>query len=223
MFIKPKYLNDKILIATSTKTDNNLRDDFFNAVDVDSKKAMFMNQTHSSNVKKVTILNSITHRNKKGFNDTDALITNIKNIPLVVKTADCLPIVLHCRKSNSIACIHAGWRGIVGGIVKNTVEMMIKNYKASPKDIYVFLAPRIFLENYEVGIEVSDLFQSKIYKGQSCYIDIAKETILQLVTLGIGENNIEDSKLNTYTDDRFYSYRRDGENSGRIYTLAMLR
>ena len=223
MFIKPKYSSDKILIATSTRTDNNLSNDFFNSLDLNSKKAMFMNQTHSSNVKKVTVLNSLMHRNKKGFEDIDALITNIRNKPLIVKTADCLPIVLYCQKSNSIACVHAGWRGIVGGIIKNTIEMMIKNYKASPKDMYVFLAPRIFLENYQVGLEVADLFQSKIYKGEDCYIDIAKEAILQLVTLGVSENNIEDSKLNTYIDDRFYSYRKDGKNSGRIYTLAMLR
>ncbi len=223
MYLQYALSFENLLIATSLKTDDNFNNNFFNSLNIEVSKVMFMNQTHSSNVRKVSYLDYFLHKNKKGFSDTDALITNIKNIPLVVKTADCLPIVIYCKKSNAISVIHAGWRGIVSDIIMKTINAMVRFYKSSPKDMYVYMGPRIFLDDYEVGSEVANLFESKIFKHSSFYVDIAKEALLKLTSMGVNAHNIEDSKLNTYRDDRFYSYRRDGKNKGRVYTIAMLK
>ena len=87
------------------------------------------------------------------------MITNLKNTPLIVQTADCVPIILYCKKTNSMGAIHLGWRGTVQNITEKTIKLMIKEYNACPSDMYVYIGPYIALKDYEVGDEVDDAFR----------------------------------------------------------------
>jgi len=222
-FIKPNASPQSVLIAVSVNNGDGYIDSFFNSIDMNINKAVFMNQTHSSNVKKINKLNYLFYRSKNLVRNTDAMITNKINIPLVVRTADCLPIVLYCKSKNVIAVIHAGWRSIVSNIIEKTVLSMIKDFDADANNIYTYIGPRILMDDYEVGLEVADKFSCKIKKGDSWFVDIAGEATQQLLKLGLKEENIEDSKLGTYSDERFFSYRKDKNKSGRILTLAMIK
>ena len=86
-----------------------------------SKNNLFlMNQTHSNNVVRINENN----KNIQRIN-ADALITKIKNIAISVLTADCVPILIYEEVNNVVACIHAGWRGAVNGIIRNTFNEIV--------------------------------------------------------------------------------------------------
>ena len=222
-FIKPNTSPKEILIAVSVNNGDGYIESFFNSINMSINKAVFMNQTHSTNIKKITKFNYLFYRSKNLVKNTDAMITNKANMPLVVRTADCLPIVLYCKSKNVIAVIHAGWAGVLSNIIEKTVQLMIQDYKVDANNIYAYIGPRILMEDYEVGVEVANKFNNKIKKGDSWFVDIAGEATQQLLKLGLKEDNIEDSELGTYSDERFFSYRKDKNKSGRILTLAMIK
>ena len=123
-------------------------------IGINEDNLFLMNQTHSN---KVVI---IDESNKKIQRiDADALITKIKNIAISVLTADCVPILIYEKKENIVACIHAGWRGAINGIVENTLSQIIKMSKNN--NIYVAIGPCIGSKNYEVGREFYNEFCRK--------------------------------------------------------------
>ena len=195
---------------------------FFNNINFDVNKAIFMHQVHKDNIVKIDENNiNLFGGRERLVENTDALITNLKNTPLIVQTADCVPIILYCDESKSIAAIHSGWRGTVQNIVSKTIDLMIKEYNANLSKMYAYIGPYIALKDYEVGDEVAVHFQNKTMMNSKWHIDNGLEVKKQLLDCGVLENNIELSNLNTY-DEVFYSYRRDGVQVGRILTVAIL-
>ncbi|MCR5632741.1 MAG: peptidoglycan editing factor PgeF [Eubacterium sp.] len=109
------------------------------------------NQVHKSNILVVEekdagdgISRDLSHF------EIDAQITNVKNIPLIVYTADCVPILLADPVSRVIGTVHAGWRGTVDAIAAKTVEKMGEVYGCLPENIHAIIGPSIGPENYEV-------------------------------------------------------------------------
>jgi len=128
-------------------------------IGVPKNNLFLMNQTHGN---KVVIINE-NNKNIKRLN-ADALITKIKNIAISVLTADCVPILIYEEVNQVIACIHAGWRGAVNGIIKNTLNEIV-NMGGNHK-IYVAVGPCINVKNYEVGKEFFDEFIKENKKNQ---------------------------------------------------------
>ena len=181
-----------------------------------------MHQIHQVNIVKIDENNiNMYGGREKVVENTDALITNLKNVPLVVQTADCAPVIVYCDKTKSIGAIHSSWKGTRDKIVPKTIELMIKEYNADPSKMYVYIAPYIALKNYEVGEEVAVHFNNKTMINDRWHFDNGLEIRDQIINLGVLEDNIEISSLNTY-DKEFYSYRRDGVQIGRMLTLGVI-
>lgn len=109
---------------------------------VSKKKLILMYQTHSNKV--VEIKRSNLEKRIK----SDAIITRIKGIALGVVTADCVPILIYEKNTNTIASIHAGWKGAISGIIENTIKKIKEN--SSAKEIFACIGPCIGKKNYEV-------------------------------------------------------------------------
>lgn len=228
--------NDKneIFIASSSKGQNikayeiteekrkEIEIDFFNKINLDMNKAIFMHQVHKDNIVKIDETNKNIYSKENPVKETDALITNLKNVPLVIQTADCLPIILYCKESKSMAAIHCSWRGIVQKIVPKTIELMKKEYNIDARTTYGYIGAHIFQKDYEVGEEVSIHFRAKRIINGKWHTDNAMESVLQMIDSGLFEENIEVSNLNSY-NEMFYSYRRDGKQIGRILTVGMIK
>ncbi|MEI0702310.1 peptidoglycan editing factor PgeF [Brachyspira intermedia] len=225
--------NKKIYIAILSKGNINAHDitleyrektekDFFKYINFDINKAVFMHQVHKDNIVKIDESNiHLFGSREKLVKDTDALITNLKNIPLIVQTADCAPIILYCDESKSMAAIHSGWRGTVQNITVKTIDLMKKEYNANPSKMYAYIGPYIVQKDYEVGDEVAEHFKNKVMINDKWHIDNGLEIKSQMIECGILENNIEISNINTY-DDICYSYRRDGVQVGRMLTVGII-
>ena len=234
IFCPSKNDNKKIYIAVLTKgTDIEAKDvtleyrrkkedEFFKYINIDINKSIFMHQIHQVNIVKIDENNiNMYGGREKVVENTDALITNLKNVPLVVQTADCAPVIVYCDKTKSIGAIHSSWKGTRDKIVPKTIELMIKEYNADPSKMYVYIAPYIALKNYEVGEEVAVHFNNKTMINDRWHFDNGLEIREQIINLGVLEDNIEISSLNTY-DKEFYSYRRDGVQIGRMLTLGVI-
>lgn len=181
------------------------------------------NQIHSNIVEIVT-------ENSEEFN-CDALITNKKEFILGVLVADCVPILIYDNIEKVFAVIHAGWRGSVGEICKNTIETMKSSFSCKVENLKVAIGPSILGECYEVGEEVYKNFHSLlkddfsnacIVKNAKGYLDLQKVNEILLLRLGIQKSNIETVRVCTHCNtDKFYSYRKEGV-TGRFGIFASL-
>ena len=165
----------------------------------------------------------------------DAIVTNLRGTCIGVSTADCIPLLLHDSKKGIIAAIHAGWRGTVSRIAEKTIKAMTEYYGCSPYDIRAIIGPGISLDSFEVGDEVYEEFRCAGFdcrriarryptdNGKKWHIDLWEANRMQLLLCGIDENSIHSAAVCTYKEhDRFFSARRLGIKSGRIFNGIML-
>ena len=196
-----------------------------------SEKAYFVvaDQTHSDHI---TV---ITEAATKGWEalenavaDSDALITDLPGVMLVILTADCVPILLYDRKKKVAAAVHAGWKGTRLQIVFKTVEKMVEEFGSDPADILAGIAPSIGKCCYEVGEDVAKHFfespEALKRKGEKYMLDLPAVNHHQLLEAGLQENNIELSGVCTACEvDSFFSYRKEQGCSGRFMSLIGLK
>ncbi|WP_018343116.1 peptidoglycan editing factor PgeF [Cytophaga aurantiaca] len=214
-------LNYGLNVPDQTSVVHNNRLELLNHLDIVDGFVTFPIQTHSCTVE------IVTEENKKAtFQDVDALITNTPNILIGVLSADCVPVLLADPVTKVVACIHAGWRGTTAEIVKHTISKMQLEFGCISSNIIAGIGPSISAANYEVGEDVAIHFRSvskeKLPNGKSC-IDLWIENKMQLLEMGLKEENISISKLCTYSDPTaFYSARRDGITTGRIASVIAL-
>lgn len=150
----------------------------------------------------------------------DASFTTKSGVVCAVMTADCLPVLVCMAGGDQVAAIHAGWRGLLSGVIGNTLSAMAGH------DVLVWLGPAIGPDCFEVGDDVRDAFLHKAAgftvaftsKSKGKWLaDIYQLARIELAALGI--NKIYGGDFCTVTDhERFYSYRRD-QVTGRMVTL----
>ena len=159
------------------------------------------------------------------IDSTDALITDKKNIPLAIFTADCLSIFLYDPKVPAIGLVHAGWRNTKENITARTVQSMEGKFNTKPKDLYASFGPAIRGCCYEVGREFKQFFlPDLIERGRHYYLDLVKINKKQVLDSGVREINIFDSKICTSCQNEgFFSYRKEGNSCGRMMSVMMLR
>lgn len=182
-------------------------------------------QTHSTNVKVVSSLPDLDN-----LEEVDALVTHLPGFCLCVSTADCIPVLLYDKEKQLVAAVHAGWRGTVGRIVENTLQVMKNVYNSDGMDIIACIGPGISLDSFEVGDEVYQAFEDAGFdmprisrKENKWHIDLWEANRLQLLECGVCEENIEVAGVCTFQSyDMFFSARRMGIHSGRILSGIML-
>jgi len=184
------------------------------ALKLQHHKLITLKQIHSTRVCLAT----------DGFQEGDALVTDKPGIALAVSVADCYPILLEDSKNKVIAAVHAGWRGTVGGIVKNTLEKMFA-LGAEAQHIQVAIGQGISVKHFEVGDEVLQQFHEAgfgdAYFENNC-INLAACNKKWMLEAGLPEPNIWNLNRCTFEDD-FFSYRRDKGKTGRMWGVIGLK
>jgi YfiH family protein len=157
--------------------------------------------------------------------DADASYSSIPGVVCGILTADCLPVFVTNIQGTIVGVAHAGWRGIVGGVI----ESLLDSIKCKGNDLLVYLGPAISKSSYEVGEEVKSQYllknerfeRSFIKDNGSYYLDIYDAAKVVLEDFGV--KSISGGDSCTYNDsENFFSYRRDGINSGRMAHLIWL-
>ncbi|MFA5972472.1 MAG: peptidoglycan editing factor PgeF [Lentimicrobiaceae bacterium] len=189
-------------------------------------KFLYASQVHSGDVKiidKTAVENGVLLSNPR----TDATITGLTGICLMVMVADCVPLLLFDPVKRVSAVIHAGWRGTVHKITSNTIRAMAKHFGTDPADILAGIGPSIGPCCYEVGEDVKDFVAQSfgttkgylVQKDPSSkpHFDLWYANHKQLTDNGVKPENIEMSELCTRChSDIFFSSRASGGVTGRF-------
>lgn len=150
--------------------------------------------------------------------EADAILCRTAGTVVGVKTADCVPILLADPVMRRVAAIHAGWRGSAGNITGLAVRNFIRD-GLDPRGLVAAVGPAIGPCCYETGPEVAarfdPVFRSRIQESGAAHLDLAAVNEFQLRAEGV--TNIWVAGTCTFCDpERFESFRRDGEKSGRM-------
>lgn len=180
-----------------------------------AKEPEWLYQTHS---------NSCIIVEEDGNRTADAAITRKTAHALAILTADCLPIMLCNKQGTEIAAIHSGWRGLVNGVIENTLAKM----QSAPEHLMAWIGPAICQSCYEVGHEVYAAFQSQYSFADKAFRPKKEKwlaglaELAELVLNSLGILAVYQSKICTFEHSNdFYSYRREPQ-TGRMATLIWL-
>ncbi len=203
---------------------------FCDASGFDVKNLVFASQTHSDNVRYVTE----SDRGKgiftdKDYSDVDALITDRKNVALVIHTADCVPVSYIDTKTHAIGNAHCGWRGTYNMLSAKTLDAMTDKFLSNPKDVICTIGPAICGLCYEVSEDLYEDFKDKFPYDDAIYTLNERYHIdLMLLNKHIlerkGVERIYTSDLCTCCNKQdLYSHRGLGKGRGLMSSVIEIR
>ena len=220
-FHRPKTpLGDRIHCLTLTRNffdkhqinadKDNLINNFLSYKDI---PIQYMDQIHGKN------LEFISSHSSKPIANTDALFSSSTNLALAVFSADCLPIALCKTDGSEFAIIHAGWKGLVSGVVETSISSFTNS-----SNLCAWIGPSISKKNYEVGKDLYDAFMAK---DKNSIVNFSKRDSYKFLFNLQGEAerilkkykiNVQTSDICTYNSSSLYSYRKE-ETENRIVTI----
>jgi polyphenol oxidase len=180
-------------------------------------------QIHSDLIKTVDSTNL-----KETDDKFDAIISNLAETLIGVKTADCVPVLIGDSKTKAFAAIHAGWRGTVQSIVVKAINRMKNEFGTNPNDLICSIGPAA-VSCYEVGKDVIEEFAANLKnsthlftptKENHAFVDLHQANREQLVSCGVNDRNILTAPFCTMDrSDLFFSYREDQKKYGQTGRL----
>jgi hypothetical protein len=182
-------------------------------------------QTHTSHVE-------ISKIGVSDYPDTDALILTNKEQAVYLNFADCTPVIIYDSDNNIGAISHAGWRGTAGRIVPKTIDMMVKNFNTTTKNLYAVIGPSICVNCYNVKDDVINGIKQSVEDYSNLFRQVEDETFVnlkltnfqQLVESGVSKDNIDICPYCTCCDnDKFFSYRKENGTKNRHSAIIKLR
>jgi YfiH family protein len=171
----------------------------------------------------------------------DALVTDVPGVAISVRTADCIPVLLYDPVHKAVAAVHDGWRGTVQHLSRKVVDFMHERYGTEASDLKAVIGPGIGPESFQVGQEVVDAFSDSGFPmaeiladcgpkaptadnpmAGGLHIDLWKANCWLLEQAGVKPENIQVCGIDTFTDESFFSARREGVECGRIINSIKL-
>ena len=190
-----------------------------------------LNQVHGREVVAVrkAVARETLQRMQTDRPQADALISDAPDVALVVRAADCVPLLIGDRRTGAAGAVHAGWRGTAARVAVAAVEAMGREFGSDPADLVVAIGPSIGPCCYEVGPDLVDAFAAAGHerhlierwfmtpRGQQMRLDVAGANRDQLILAGVREDSIHACGLCTAMHlDVLTSYRAEKDKAGRL-------
>lgn len=198
------------------------------ALGIPVENMVYSHQTHTTNVMRV----DASHKGmgilqERNFHDIDGLVTNEPGLCLVTSYADCVPLYFVDVKNRAVGLSHSGWRGTVGNICKNTLDLMAEEFGTKPEDVTACIGPSICMDCYEVSGDVAERFAENYDKTQQdilkakengkFLLDLHRANYYNMVNCGIKEENISMPDLCTCCNGTWmHSHRASGGKRGGL-------
>ncbi|MCE5286904.1 MAG: peptidoglycan editing factor PgeF [Pelosinus sp.] len=206
---------------------------FFQALELDLTKAATCEQVHADRIAIVTEEDAGKGAEvyEEALQGIDALITNVKDLPLLLFFADCVPILIVDPVHRAIGLSHAGWKGTVAKIGQKTILAMQQHFATKPEDCLVGIAPSIGPCCYEVDDVVAEKVKAAFPywedlltpQGRRWRLNLWKTNQRQLEDIGVNPKNIAVSQVCTSCNkELFFSYRAEQGVTGRIGAVISL-
>ena len=162
----------------------------------------------------------------------DIITTDQPAVTLVMRFADCVPILLYDPRRQALALAHAGWKGTVIGVARAAVEAMAERFGSKPADLLAAIGPAIGPNHYEIGAEVAEQVQNAFgaeaerllpKRNGSIFFDLWEANRLTLRLAGVPDEQIEVARICTAANlQDWYSHRAEHGKTGRFGVLAAL-
>lgn len=169
--------------------------------------------------------------------EADAHFTQDHELGVCISTADCVPVLIYDSMTESVLAIHAGWRGVANEIIPKSIEALFIR-GAQPSSLSIAIGPHIQKESFEVDLDVRDQILATLHDPElaqdvafsqtlekdgktKAMVDINAVVKQQLALHHIQPDQVFDLHINTVTDLRFHSHRRDRERSGRQLSFIL--
>ena len=187
---------------------------------------MYNTQVHGAAVRIIKTMDDKENNDE----EADGLLTSLKNVPLLIFTADCVPLVFYDGEKEVVGLAHAGWRGTYDNIAEEIIEILVNDYNCEKENIKVIIGPSVSGDSYEVSYKLVEKFAvhkiDNYYKkcGEKYYLDLWAINKGLLKCAGILEENITATNFCTVKDNnQFFSYRLDNATTKRIGTFIELK
>lgn len=207
----------KLLDGEAWKENLKNRNVFFGRNGIDPDKVVSAKLAHGNQVL------AVGNGAGKIIEGADGLVTSESGLFLAVTVSDCIPAFFYEKEKGIIGVAHAGWRGIVQGVIGNAVEK-ISQLGGNPKNLQVAFGPGINKCHFEIKEDVFDEFsgypEHVLWKGEKTFVDLKGIVREQLSGIGIKGLNIEDNHNCTYCSEKLFSFRRDKTNKTMIATIG---
>lgn len=189
-----------------------------NEIGIDFSNMIFQKQVHGDYVRFV-------NSNSDSYIESDGMYSNQIGIILNISIADCAAVLIYDKVKKVICGVHSGWKSTSLNISGKAIQILKNEFASNPEDLLVYISPCAGGDKYEVGADVAELFPRSIKPKENgkFLFDNKNEIYLQLIDEGIPEKNIEISEICTISNSDFHSYRRDGDNSGRMSAFIGMR
>jgi YfiH family protein len=156
--------------------------------------------------------------------EADALWTGVPELAVGVRVADCVPILVAHPKTGAVCAIHAGWRGVVAGVVSRALSVLAEQAEAAPRELLAAVGPHIGPDAFQVGQEVAEALLESVpdvpgvvlARAPRPHVDLGRAVVAQLTRAGLASANVDRVPGCTFSEpERFFSFRRDAQASGR--------
>ncbi len=198
------------------------------ALGVDPRRIYYLSQVHGRDVRE---LSGTESREAVIEQRGDALVGSSLDLACGVRSADCVPVLIGDRRSGAVAAVHAGWRGVVAGVIGAAVERL-RAGAAAPPELIAAIGPHISSDAFEVAPEVAreiadacgDVAVVDRSRGVRPFVDLRRAVRRGLIEAGMSDSAVDDVHGCTVGEpERFFSYRRDGQKSGRHLSAIVPR
>ncbi|MDP6711230.1 MAG: peptidoglycan editing factor PgeF [Nitrospinaceae bacterium] len=203
---------------------------FLQSLGIEKENLFRVKQVHGNRV--YVLKDSKVFADEVSHQEADAIVTHLPDCPVMILTADCVPIIIYDPVKHVVGVVHAGRVGTLKRIFSNAIETFSREYGSRPSDMVVSMGPAIGGCCYEVDeqcalpfIERSSVNSRFVRKARAgkFFIDLPEANRLEGSEAGILKENIyTDGPCTSCENHRWYSYRKEGK-TGRLMTLAMLR
>jgi polyphenol oxidase len=234
-----KFGLDRVVAGFSRRSDGNMsfsfgepdgvsenRKKFLSSLGIDYQKVVTAKQVHAKAVRQMGAKDAgrgaLDYESAAA--DTDGFITDTPGVPLAILTADCLSVFIFDPARPAIAVLHAGWRSTEQNIAAEGVKEMRLKFGSLPENLYVGFGPSIRSCCFEVEKDFKSSFPFGLFKREGrVFMDIALVNRRQLADCGVKNENIFDPELCTFSDNGFFSFRKEAQNAGRMISVIMLK
>ncbi|MDZ7773338.1 MAG: peptidoglycan editing factor PgeF [Balneolaceae bacterium] len=192
------------------------RERLFEALALDPEWVALAGQVHGTHVRCVSAGGT--------YPETDGLVTRVPGLALGIQVADCAAVLLWEPAARVVGAVHAGWRGAAGGILPRALEVM-KGEGGDPEKMHAFVSPCLSQARFEVGEEVAEQFPEDFVDRESHrkpHLDLKGFLLQELADAGMDPSRVEVHPGCTLTNQKYYSWRRQGEQSGRMMGVVGL-
>lgn len=241
--MKTVEIHEKVIIGYSAQVDGNMDERFADRSVVVANRRKFLHQfglnpkmviegkqIHST---RILVLDNENTKMWLGMNipGVDGFITNQNDVGLILKVADCIPLVIYDPAHHAIALLHVGWRGAVGNIHTLALTKMNETYGTDPKNVLVWVGPSAHQCHF-VSPEKPEQIDNPLWfdymkqETDGWHIDLIGFIKKSLIDKGVNDKNFKIEDICTIESQDLYSHlrsMRSAEPEGRFLVLSKLR